>query len=373
MTHPLSGGGKSTPLPTAVALCAEDLRRHYALRGAGAPHGGDVVRAVDGVSFKVRKGETFGLVGESGSGKSTLARLLLRLEHPTSGRVVLDGKDLMGIPGRDLRRERRRIQLVFQDAFGALNRRKTVSQIIGLPLRVHFKLTGEARDRRIRDLLEVVGLGPELAACYPHQLSGGQCQRVGIARALALEPEFIVLDEAVSAVDVSIRAQILNLLRELQEQLTLTYLFISHDLAIVRYMSTTVAVMYQGRIVESGPRDRLFHDPLHPYTRSLMSSIPVPDPAAERERVDQAAGSAGDVGAAPVTGCRYRPRCPIGALSERCEKEVPPLVEIAPEHRVACHFPQSSAAVSRLPSAARLRGGATELPSAELANEARSG
>lgn len=319
---------------------ARGLSKSYPLRG------GDVVRAVDGVSLQVRRGETFGLVGESGSGKSTVARLLLRLEQPTGGQVAFDGTALLTLSNRDLRRERRRMQLVFQDPFGALNRRKTVAQIIGLPLRVHFGLKGQARRARVRELLELVGLRPELADRYPHEMSGGQCQRVGIARALALEPEFIVLDEAVSAVDVSIRAQILNLLRELQQRLGLTYLFVSHDLAIVRYMSSTVAVMYQGRIVETGPRDRLFENPLHPYTLSLMSAIPVPNPVQERERNRGRVDRADEAGGVPAAGCRFRPRCPVGMTSQRCATEDPALVEIVPAHHVACHFPQVGAAAA---------------------------
>jgi len=338
MTPHQTAGAEASP-PNVIAS-ADDLSRHYALRG------GDVVRAVDGVSFKVQRGETFGLVGESGSGKSTVARLLLRLERPTAGRVVFDGTDLTRLGDRELRRQRRHMQLVFQDPFGALNRRKTVEQIIGLPLKVHLGLKGEARATRIRELLDLVGLRPELGNRYPHQMSGGQCQRVGIARALALDPEFIVLDEAVSAVDVSIRAQILNLLRDLQQRLGLTYLFVSHDLAIVRYMSTTVAVMYQGRIVESGPRDRLFENPLHPYTHSLMSAIPVPDPAEERARSEKWVDRADEAGAVPKTGCRFRARCPLGTMSEKCEKEDPQLVEVSPDHRVACHFPQSAESIA---------------------------
>jgi oligopeptide/dipeptide ABC transporter ATP-binding protein len=335
MSQPTPGSLGNQASAGEIIASAESLSRHYPLRG------GDVVRAVDGVSFEIRRGETFGLVGESGSGKSTVARLLLRLEQPTDGRVLFENKDLSRLSDRDLRRERRRMQLVFQDPFGALNRRKTVAQTIGLPLQVHFGLKGEARKARVRELLQLVGLRAELADRYPHQLSGGQCQRVGIARALALEPQFVVLDEAVSAVDVSIRAQILNLLRDLQQRLGLTYLFVSHDLAIVRYMSTSVAVMYQGRIVESGPRDRLFENPLHPYTHSLMSAIPVPNPAEERQRGQLRIDRADEAGAVPATGCKFRPRCPLGALSDRCEKEDPALLEVVPTHRVACHFPQS--------------------------------
>ena len=347
-----------------VIASAENLSRHYPLRG------GDFVRAADGVTFAVKRGETFGLVGESGSGKSTVARLLLRLEQPTAGRVVFEGTDLTRVGDRDLRRLRRRMQLVFQDPFGALNRRKTVEQIIGLPLTVHLGMKGKARAARVRELLELVGLRPELATRYPHQMSGGQCQRVGIARALALDPDFVVLDEAVSAVDVSIRAQILNLLRDLQQRLGLTYLFVSHDLAIVRYMSTSVAVMYQGRIVESGPRDRLFENPMHPYTHSLMNAIPVPDPAEERARGRRWVDRAAEAGGVPKGGCRFRPRCPIGVLSRKCETDDPSLIEVAPDHWVACHFPQSAESVANQlsPHAARER---PSLPQSFPADEMR--
>jgi oligopeptide transport system ATP-binding protein len=336
-------------LPTTddVLVSARDLVRHYPI-GRGA-----AVRAVDGVSLDIQRSETFGLVGESGSGKSTVSRLLLRLEEADSGHVRIGDKDLFALSGKALRRQRRHMQIVFQDPFAALNRRKTVEQIIGLPLRVHFGLSERARAGRIEELLELVGLRAELRTRYPHQMSGGQCQRVGIARALAVEPEFIVLDEAVSAVDVSIRAQLLNLLKDLQARLGLTYLFVSHDLAVVRYMSRSVAVMFQGRIVESGSRDRLFENPLHPYTHSLMKSIPVPDPelerASARARLAATAARAGDEvdadGGVPLTGCRFRLRCPMGALSSRCAQDDPQLVEVAPDHKVACHFPQSPASV----------------------------
>jgi oligopeptide/dipeptide ABC transporter ATP-binding protein len=323
---------------TDVLVSAQHLVRHY-------PVGGGVVRAVDGVSFDVHRSETFGLVGESGSGKSTVARLLLALEPPTAGRVVIAGKDLATLSRSELRRQRQHMQIVFQDPFSALNRRKTVEQIVGLPLQVHVGLRGERSAARVRELLSLVGLRPELAGRYPHQMSGGQCQRVGIARALALEPDFVVLDEAVSAVDVSIRAQLLNLLRDLQARLSLTYLFVSHDLAVVRYMSHTVAVMYHGKIVESGARDRLFGNPLHPYTHSLMKAIPVPDPERERASARMRVGKADEAEVVVETGCRFRARCPLGALSPRCATEEPELVQVAPDHRVACHFPQSPESV----------------------------
>jgi ABC-type glutathione transport system ATPase component len=233
-------------------------------------------RAVDGISFAIQEGESFGLVGESGSGKSTLARLLLALERPTSGTISFDGRDLTSLRTKELRGLRHQMQIVFQDPVASLNRRKTVEQIIAAPMVVHNVGSSSGRRQRVDELLELVGLSPRHARRYPGELSGGEAQRVGIARALALKPRFVIFDEAVSALDVSVRAQILNLIRELQAELKHTYLFISHDLAIVRYMSTRVAVMYQGRIVEIGARDQLFSDPRHSYTHELLSSIPQP-------------------------------------------------------------------------------------------------
>jgi peptide/nickel transport system ATP-binding protein len=241
------------------------------------------VRAVDDVSFEVRRGETFGLVGESGCGKSTVSKLLLGLDQPTSGQVRLDGQVITGLSDRRMRELRREMQIVFQDPLAALNRRKTVKQIIGLPLQVHLSLNRTQRADRVRELLELVGLRPEFADRYPHEMSGGQCQRVGIARAIALEPKIVVLDEAVSAVDVSIQAQILNLLKDLQERLGLSYVFVSHDLSLVRYMSDRVAVMKSGRIVESADRETLFAHPTHPYTISLLEAVPSPVPRRRRE------------------------------------------------------------------------------------------
>nr|WP_246345515.1 ATP-binding cassette domain-containing protein [Conexibacter arvalis] len=252
----------------------EHLSRHYRV---GRHH---VHKAVDDVSLTIARGETFGLVGESGSGKSTLSRLVLGLDTPTSGRVRVAGRDLAELDGRELRRQRRQMQIVLQDPVAALNRRKTIEQIVGLPLAVHERMPRSARAERVRELLALVGLPSAFAQRYPHELSGGQCQRVGIARAIALEPELIVLDEAVSAVDVSIQAQILNLLRDLQGRLGLTYLFVSHNLAVVRYMSDVVAVMQRGRIVETGSRERLFTAPEHPYTRELLAAVPEPLPHA---------------------------------------------------------------------------------------------
>ncbi len=336
---------QSEPSPAVVTerplVVAEELTRYFRLDGE------HVVRAVDGVSFEIPAGETFGLVGESGSGKSTLARLLLGLDHPTAGRIVFDGRDLDALSPGELRRLRREMQSVFQDPYAALNRRKTVEQIVALPLQVHDTALGRAERRaRVAELLELVGLRPEHANAYPRQLSGGQCQRVSIARALALGPKFVVLDEAVSAVDVSIQAQILNLLRELQQQLGLTYLFVTHDLSVVRYMANTVAVMYLGRIVEIGSRDLLFENPRHPYTHALLASIP----SVERRRTQAAPrlvvreAFASDAGAIP--GCRFHPRCPLGER-EVCRTVDPPLQATDQGHLAACHFPQSADSLLR--------------------------
>ena len=319
----------------------EHVSRHFRLDRTS------VVRAVDDVSLEIEPGKTLGLVGESGSGKSTLARLLVRLDEPTSGQIIFDGRDLATYSREDLRRLRREMQIVFQDPFSALNRRKTVEQIVSLPLEVHDTgMSRKVRRARVGELLELVGLREEHANAYPRQLSGGQCQRVSIARSLALGPKLVVLDEAVSAVDVSIQAQILNLLRDLQQRLGLTYLFVTHDLSVVRYMSDTVAVMYLGRIVESGPRDQLFGNPQHPYTHALLASIPSVEQRSDhasatlhiRERT-QAEGT-------EISGCHFHPRCPLGER-DVCRTVDPLLRETAVEHRVACHFPQSAESLLR--------------------------
>jgi oligopeptide/dipeptide ABC transporter ATP-binding protein len=329
-------------VPDADLVVVESLSRHFPLD----KHGHQIVRAVDDVSFEIRRGETFGLVGESGSGKSTLARLLLRLDRPTAGRVVFDGIDIASLSPRELRKLRWRMQIVFQDPFASLNRRRSVEQTIEMPLRVHQpQLRSAERAARVRELLDLVGLRVSHATAYPRELSGGQCQRVSIARALAIRPEFVVLDEAVSAVDVSIQAQILNLLRELQERLGLTYLFVSHDLSVVRYMSNTIGVMYHGKIVELGSRQQLFSHPRHPYTHGLLASIPVPDPEIERERAHVLVREEVTAGA-EVLGCRFHPRCPLGTR-EICRTVEPPLDPLAPDHRAACHFPQSAESLAR--------------------------
>jgi oligopeptide/dipeptide ABC transporter ATP-binding protein len=325
-------------------VVVDGLSRHFPLDKRGE----QVVRAVDDVSFAIRRGETFGLVGESGSGKSTLARLLLRLDKPTAGSVRFDGIDVAALSPRELRKLRWRMQIVFQDPFASLNRRRTVEQTIEMPLRVHQpELKSAERAARVRELLDLVGLRANHASAYPRELSGGQCQRVSIARVLSIRPEFVVLDEAVSAVDVSIQAQILNLLRELQGRLGLTYLFVSHDLSVVRYMSNTIGVMYHGKLVELGSREQLFSSPRHPYTHGLLASIPLPDPELERERRRAHALVREEVSAGTeVPGCRFHPRCPLGTR-EVCRTVEPPLDLVGADHRAACHFPQSAESLAR--------------------------
>jgi oligopeptide/dipeptide ABC transporter ATP-binding protein len=305
-----------------------DLVKHYrTTRG--------VVRAVDGVSFTVRRGETLGLVGESGCGKSTTARLLVRLEDPTSGRIRLAGIDLGRLRRPELRAARRRIQLVFQDPDASLNPRRTAGQTLAEVLSVHRIADGAAARTRACDLLEMVGLAASLADRHPHQLSGGQRQRVGIARALAVSPDILVLDEPVSALDVSVRAEVMNLLVRLRQDLHLTYVFISHDLGMVRHLSDRIAVMYLGQIVELGGWHAVCDEPLHPYTRSLHEAVPVPDPSvAAVRRAEPVRGEVPDP-AAPPPGCRFHPRCPL--VEDVCRREPVHLAELRPAHHAACH------------------------------------
>ena len=301
--------------------------------GAGFLGAGEgAVRAVDGVSFAIRQGETFGLVGESGCGKSTTGRCILRLIEPTSGEVSFHGRDLLSLGSEELRRVRRDLQIIFQDPYSSLNPRLTVGQIVEEPLIIHRIADRRGRRDRVAELLRLVGLDPEHSGRYPHEFSGGQRQRIGIARALALNPRFIVCDEPVSALDVSVQAQVVNLLQDLQEQLGLTYLFISHGLSVVEHISTRVGIMYLGKLVETASSEEMFHNPLHPYTRALLSAIPIPDPGRHRERLPLT----GDIptAIAPPSGCRFRSRCPIA--EPRCAEEEPPLVEVGPDHFVAC-------------------------------------
>jgi len=321
-------------MSSAGLLQVAGLRKHF---HAGR---GTVVRAVDGVSFTVGRGETLGLVGESGSGKSTVANSVLGLAEVDGGTIEFEGRSLAGLPRNELRTVRRSLTAVFQDPSGSLNRRRTAGAIVAAPLVAHG--IGSAKDRRDRvvEVLELVGLGSEFLRRRPAEMSGGQCQRVAIARALATEPSLVVLDEAVSSLDVSIQAQVLNLLRQLQRENDLAYLFISHDLAVVRFLCSRVAVMYRGRIVETGPREVLFSRPLHPYTHSLMRAIPVVDPVRARELISVT--PARDAIDMPTVegGCRFRTLCPVGREQEICHTVDPELQSIEADHATACHFPQ---------------------------------
>jgi oligopeptide/dipeptide ABC transporter ATP-binding protein len=319
-----------------VLLKVEDLKMHFPIfrgiiqRQVGAVH------AVDGVSFEVMRGETLGLVGESGCGKSTTGRTILQLYKPTSGSVHFDGVDMVALKGEELRRMRRKMQMIFQDPYASLNPRMTVGDIVGEPLMVHNVAIGKEIKERVDHLLELVNLNPGFASRYPHEFSGGQRQRIGVARALALQPSFIVCDEPISALDVSIQAQVVNLLEELQAQFNLTYLFIAHDLSMVRHISKRVAVMYLGVIVELADRAALYREPLHPYTQALLSAVPIPDPVADAQRTRTILE--GDVPSPvnPPSGCRFRTRCPIA--DKICAESRPEFREIKPGHFVACFF-----------------------------------
>ena len=330
------GAVRSGPPGNEVLVSVRGLKKHFPLTKGMFRRKVGAVRAVDGVSFDIRRGETLGLVGESGSGKSTIGRTMLQLEKATEGSVVFDGIELVGLAAGALRRTRPRMQMVFQDPHASLNPRMTVSSIVGEPLLEHGKSSSRERQERVEELLGLVGLDPTHANRYPHEFSGGQRQRIGIARAIALNPDFIVCDEPIAALDVSIQAQVVNLMEHLQELLGLTYLFISHDLGMVRHIADRVAVMYLGHIMELADVDDLYGDPRHPYTRALQSSAPVPDPAVEGTRVKIILE--GDIPSPsnPPPGCPFNTRCPDAV--DRCHEEIPVWREIAPGHGVACHL-----------------------------------
>ena len=295
------------------------------------------IRAVDGVTIDIRRGETLGLVGESGCGKSTVGRAILRLYKPTSGRIEFDGKDITNLGDGDLRPLRRQMQMVFQDPFASLNPRHSIARIVGEPIRAHGLASRRAAAQQVRELLQIVGLPADAGSRYPHEFSGGQRQRIGLARALAVNPDFIVADEPVSALDVSIQAQIINLLERLQDEFDLTYLFIAHDLAVVRHISDRIAVMYLGTVVEVSPAEELYDNPLHPYTISLLSAVPIPDPEVELKRKPVLLSGDLPSPANPPSACRFHTRCPY-IQETRCRDDVPELRTLSDGHTVACHW-----------------------------------
>jgi oligopeptide transport system ATP-binding protein len=338
-------------MTAAPLLVVRELKKYFPVKRGVLAHVVAQVKAVDGVSFDVNRGETLGLVGESGSGKTTVGRCILRLIEPTSGSVDFEGEDVLTLGNGDMRRMRRHMQIVFQDPYASLNPRMTVGTIVAEPLIIHGGMHGgmssSDRDARVAQLLKTVGLSPEYRKRYPHEFSGGQRQRIGVARALATNPKFLVLDEPVSALDVSVQAQVVNLLQDLQEQLGLTYLFIAHDLSVVEHISSRVAVMYLGKIMELAGRRELYADPLHPYTKALLSAVPIPDPTRHKSRIILS----GDIPTPlnPPGGCVFHTRCPI-AKFPICSDVVPPLIEHKPGQFAACHF--AGEPVARAASAA---------------------
>jgi peptide/nickel transport system ATP-binding protein len=347
-----------TAFPREI-LRVTDLRTHFPVRSRGLiPRVVGQVKAVDGISLRLDSGETLGLVGESGSGKTTVARSILRLIKPTAGSIELDGTQIANLSQAELRPIRRKAQMIFQDPYNALNPRHTVGGIISAPFRIQSVEPPGGVKAAVQELMERVGLNPEHYNRYPNEFSGGQRQRIGVARAIALRPMLVVCDEPVSALDVSIQAQIINLLKDLQQEFSIAYLFVAHDLAVVRQISHRVSVMYLGHIVESAPRSVIYSAPLHPYTHSLLSAVPVPDPKIQKKRARIMLQ--GDVPSPidPPSGCVFRTRC--FQAQQRCTDEVPPLIEVAPDHMVACHFPIAVADV-----AASVRSGQLTVPEAD--------
>jgi oligopeptide transport system ATP-binding protein len=341
VTATIAASPAARPHNKANLVEVDDLKVHFPIRSGIFKTTKGNVKAVDGVTFEVRRGETLGLVGESGCGKSTIGRAMIRLREPTAGSVRFDGVDLASLKAERLRAMRRRMQIIFQDPYGSLDPRMTVGSIVAEPIETHRLAKGEAKKERIAELLRLVGLDPKYVRRYPHEFSGGQRQRIGVARALAVEPEFIVCDEPISALDVSIQAQVLNLLTDLRSRLGLTYLFVAHDLSVVKHISDRVAVMYLGKIVEIGPPDQLYAAPGHPYTRALLSAVPVPDPVSERKR--KRVILKGDVPSPvnPPPGCRFHTRCWLYeslGKPENCRTIDPPLNVVTGEQRAACHY-----------------------------------
>jgi oligopeptide/dipeptide ABC transporter ATP-binding protein len=328
--------GASMPEATEPLLSVQNLKKYFPIHQGVFSSVAAYVKAVDDVSFSINKGETFGLVGESGCGKTTAGRAILRLIEPDAGTIRFDGIDLMSLGKQDLRRKRRDMQLIFQDPYASLNPRMTIRSIVGEPFAIHDIGSGSEREGRVADLMKTVGLQPTDLNRYPHEFSGGQRQRIGIARALALKPKLIVADEPVSALDVSIQAQIINLLADLQEEFGLTYLFISHAIPVIEHISTRIGVMYLGKLVEVGTSAQICTAPQHPYTQALLKAVPIPDPAAKKQRVILS----GDVPTPidPPPGCRFHTRCPIAV--DRCKVEEPPLRQIADGRVAACHLVQ---------------------------------
>jgi oligopeptide/dipeptide ABC transporter ATP-binding protein len=327
--------------PQGNLLEVRGLKKHFPIRRGVFSRVSGYVRAVDGVDLVLKQGETLGLVGESGSGKTTAGRCILRLIEPTGGSVVFDGIDLLGLSPAEMRKMRRQIQVIFQDPYSSLNPRMKVGSIVGEPLAIHKIASGSDREHRVADLLCKVGLDPMVMRRYPHEFSGGQRQRIGIARALALNPRLIICDEPVSALDVSVQAQVVNLLMDLQEEFSLTYLFIAHDLSVVEHISDRVAVMYLGKIVEVADAESLYRDPKHPYTRALLSAVPVPDPDAKPQRI----ALKGDLPspAEPPPGCAFHPRCPVAV--EVCSRVEPRLLDSGGGHLASCHLVHPDAAM----------------------------